>query len=273
MKLSGIENNDFVLRQKRHVEKIAKPLLRESIITHFCFVRLFAKGGCCILSMHPDWCRHFYHHGYNNLLSPDLLTPGLHLLKKESAYGAIKSDALDLFQIDYPSYISYVYQEYIDLFIFGTRPRNKQILDYYINHQQHLKNFCLYFYDIGKKKIIEGSRLEHRLQTPRFIKHMDKRGPANKHMSFILRHFSVPNITLSWRELQTCVLYIRGRSWNEIADLLHIQSETARDYYKKARVKMNVVSKSDFFDKAYHLNLHHITPTYILGLKNIKNIL
>jgi DNA-binding CsgD family transcriptional regulator len=110
--------------------------------------------------------------------------------------------------------------------------------------------------------ITEAVKEKNLLRFDKFDRDSVNLHPDQKKLNLVLRKFSVPSADLTWRELQTSMLYLRGRSWDEIAD-------TARSYLKEAKTKIGAKTKSQFFDEAYKLGLHTLPIDYILGIKKI----
>ena len=251
-----------------NIRRICANLFNHSDISYFTFARIFKTGVHGTLLTDPGWLKHYWAHDYGDLVA-DRLKDGMHLWSAlGNKFSKPVHEAKIFFNMDYKVDFIFEHENFVDLFGFATHAGNEKIIDFYLNKKEFLQKFCLYFYSVAGDLITETVKEKNLLRFDKFNRDsVNLRGDKEK-LNLVLNKFSVPDADLTWRELQTSMLYIRGRSWDEIATMLGIQTDTARSYLKDAKAKLGTKGKSEFFDRAYELSLHTLPIDYILGIKN-----
>lgn len=262
-----ITDDHYYVTTSGEINKICEELFKNTDITYFTFARIYKTGVHATLLTNPDWLKHYWKHDYGDLVE-DRLKEGMHLWTGlGEKFSKPVHEARMFFNMDYKVDLIHEHENFVDLFGFATRPGNDRIIEFYLNKQEYLKKFSLYFYSVAGPLINEAVKEKHLLRFNNFDRESVNLHPDKEKLNLVLRKFCVPDADLTWRELQTSMLYIRGRSWDEIAKSLGIHPDTARSYLKEAKAKLGTKSKSAFFDKAFLLGLHTIPVDYILGIK------
>lgn len=242
-------------------------LFKDTDITYFNFARVYKNGWHATLPSDPKWFKHYWDQGYGSLII-DRLKEGVNLWStKGGDFSKASQEAKMFFNIDHKVDLVRDHGEFYDLFGFATYSNNDSIINFYLNNMEKLEAYCSHFYACANDLLVEAVKREHLLKFDDFDSEKLDLYSDRKNVDLVLRCLKLPDIGLSWRQLQVCILYLRGRSWNEISELLGVDGETARVYLKKCKEKLGAKSRSQLYDVSYEIGLHKLPMDYILGLK------
>lgn len=248
----------FAIENAPLIRRYCDSLFRHTSLHFFTFHRVFKTGVMASLTTNPTWLKHFLYQGGSRHMEARL-KEGMHLwssLGADLSRMAIEADIM--FNVAYPVDIVFEHANFFDVFNFATFTDNDVILESYLNQRTNLDNFCFYFYSVAKS-LIESAMSERYLFCLESFNRNALSPSFNADLpGFFIQDFSLPQFSLSLREIQTAILFLRGRSWSEIADELGIQQSTARSYYHEVKQKLGVTTRTEFFDRAYEMGLHKL---------------
>ncbi|MHB1947838.1 MAG: LuxR family transcriptional regulator [Gammaproteobacteria bacterium] len=216
----------------------------------FSYRRCFTDGSRINFSNNADWLLDYYKLNlYQSSLfekSISSYSTGFSLWPQESSL-AVFLHGRQYYNSD--NGITYVinYNEYCDFFIFGADKNNKQIINFYINNLDLLKNFSGYFYNQTKKIIAVSAKnriyLPERAMQSDIGKYVYRQNITNFKNNIMLN--------LSNREKSCLYGILAGQTAKQIAGELNLTFRTVEYYIENLKKKMGCRRRSEIFNRFF----------------------
>lgn len=246
-----IDSHPF-LTTSSDIKEICKPLFEGFGISYFRYTKIFRKGGCIWLCTNNEWLSHYvdmgYYHDGMSEQNIDQYSSGVFVW--QPANNAVLKDAQQNFNIDHGVTIIDQSKDYCEMYHFATRQENHAITNFYINHQDILRHFILYFKDKAHKLITSLNKSKIILPISRKIKTLDShefaKSPSlqNKHKFFestTCQQFHLGgaynNVYLTKREAECIAWLCKGKTADEIGIILNISRRTVINHLHHIKEK------------------------------------
>jgi DNA-binding CsgD family transcriptional regulator len=233
---------EFSFQAENEIKKILSPLTKTADIQYFCYgVNLPDKSGFTLTtasSFYDKWFEHKF---------PMV---GFHL--KSGWYGwdpILPSKQLELASdFDIGNGIIYINktEEKTECFAFGSRPDNKNVLNFYLNNQPLLRKFTHHFKE-SANRLIEMAK-DHTVMphSEMILKEIAYTLPEHD----LLEDMSVTRNTLSAREWQCYSLLLKGYSIADIGLALDITKPTVAVYISRIKHKLQCSNRKEMIQRA-----------------------
>ncbi len=262
------------------IQSICEDLFNYTGITYFNFVRIFSDGTRISLSNNREWMEfvHNNHKNYRLIFEEKLKEPQTTRLVWDLVEGIREDDlmavAREQFDIDHGITLITTHQDYTEFYYFATNKANHQINLFYVNYNDVLQAFALYFKDKARKLIAraEKERLFFENHPLHWLE--EKNSQANKSPLFsefknkeffeicqIERYFlsgDLKDVYLSTREAECLTLLFDGMSPKEIAREIDISHRTVEKYIDQTKNKMRCCYRGELLKKAKTCGFMHI---------------
>lgn len=233
------------------IQQICNPLKGVGIHL-FSYRKTFADGSRINVSNNPNWIHDYYALNlYRSSLfehSIESYSSGFSLWPRSSPL-AVFSHGRDYYNSDNGITFTKKHADCCEFFLFGADKKNEQIINFYINHLDLLKNFTDYF--LEQSKILMRSAMKNLISIkltpihPNEIKniytHQDKMASINK----LILSTAKSNFysLLSHREKSCINGIIAGKSAKMIARELNLSHRTIEYYIENIKKKTGCNTK------------------------------
>lgn len=146
-----LHDNHFSLSTCEDVRAICQPLFTTTSIHYFHYARVFPDGHSMVLLTHPELHRFFWQGNYDKDVFQNYQFEGW-FIYKTSGCDLIHKTA-NYFNVDNWLLRVKHKKDYIESCGFGTPSSCGEITDFYLNNQNMLEAFCIYFKEIAKSLI------------------------------------------------------------------------------------------------------------------------
>jgi DNA-binding CsgD family transcriptional regulator len=210
-----------------------------------------------------DSLKHHIKNGYKYKpdIPPHLLNKKFYFLglsdKIDMKYDQAIYDYRNYFGMDYPFFIVERYQQYSDIFIFGSIINNSQIINFYLNNTDILENFKLYFKEKAQKLFKEANKNkifvpEQMRQNFRGLNAKEATKQTISRQRFNINRYmfegEYKNISLTKREIECLKYLVLGYTAKETANKLNISPKTVESYLYDSKTKLRCYKKSQVID-------------------------
>ena len=238
-----------VLQHSQDISDLCQPL-RSLQITYFCHVRIDAKDNFSAISNHPEFHKHYLQHNYHNV--------DIHMANTELGKWVIwdaidccgESEKMNKESEEFGIYHTFTIIEKNrankSYYHFSTDKPGKSINQEYLNNLELLRLFILYFhekvstsrslssaYDIHFSLEHEASGFEVQLNENHFI--------DNEAKSLFLKKIKMHSCSLikelTLREIEILSWLHRGKTFNQIAEILNISEVTIKKHIANIKHK------------------------------------
>ncbi len=256
-----LPKDHYCLKITSDVAEICQPLAAYGI-TYFAYYRYFDDDdSACPFTSHKDSF-------LNHMTKEYTITPPIpeKIISKRFYYLAMPDttdnfnqtffDYYFIFKIGYPLYLIERFDNYFDLFIFGTTSDNPKIINFYFNNIDVLENFTFYFKDKASKLIEKSHR--NRLIIPKHMqptfgsliaatKEDDEKQKLLKQIT--ARHYKFnlhrEEISFTKREIDSLKFLAYGQTVKEIAKSMNVSPRTIETHLNNVKLKLNCNKKSE----------------------------
>lgn len=233
------------------------PLFNKTPVTYFEFVRLYPSGHVIKLDTRAGVLPYIL--GNNLYLKPSEITSFERYMLMSNliseSIANIKSDTLRHYQkefnINHFFFINDQQKEYSESFVFGSD--NGSSIAFYMNNIDMLEKFCLYFKSVASDLIDRA--FKDRLLLIEWRDYLEKQASHKKEsldssidiasLTFLV---DGEKISLTDRESECLIPYLKGKSSKMIANMLNISARTVETHISNAKTKFNCKSKSDLYN-------------------------
>ena len=246
-----INDKYFSMEFHTDIHAICKPLFENTLIKHFCWLKIFKNNNIMVISSNLQLVKHHINLR-NYLLVPDMQVD---LDKNKFYYICFPClrdrfdhalfDYKTLFNLFNPIYLFEVSQDYYEVFIYGTPINSLSNVNYYLNILNKLENFKFYFKEKAIPFIKKTTNIEIVIPNDRipqlFITH--SKNLTNKCQGKKLE-IKGKNLTLSNRELEVVQWIGRGCTIKDIAKTLQLSPRTVEQYLNNVKIKSGIKKKA-----------------------------
>ncbi|WP_115708348.1 helix-turn-helix transcriptional regulator [Legionella sainthelensi] len=243
----------------RAIEKIAQPLFESFDLTFFSY-RLSVGDKFILLTNNYAWLKNCIDKNYVNYLpvmQPEhdfILWDGL---PKDSPLMTILKDARENFNIAHGVTIIKSYDSKEEHFNFATMNYNDGINNFYIQHQEILERFILYFKDKAKK-IIEAA-LDHAisLRDLGMIKNALKQQEFYREIDYFIENTQIKSISINVAGKQLDLNYtlahtgyylLQGLSYKQIAKACYVSVKAVEKRLEKLKDITHTSNKKELIE-------------------------
>lgn len=248
-----IDKHPF-LTMSKDIDDICKPL-RQFGIHLFSYRKTFNNGSRINVSNNANWLEDYFRLDlYKTSLFEseiDSYSSGFSVWPQESNL-PVFAHGRNYYHSDNGITLILKDKDYCEYFMFGADLHNKQMINFYINNLELLKNFTEYFYEQSNDLIKKATKnlitltptVKKSNQAIQICKSIDsssikelfpKKVHSNKPIS--------QSVPLSPREM-ACVKYLlKGKTAKEIANFLHLSYRTIEYYLENIRGKTGCRNK------------------------------
>lgn len=225
-------------------------------ITHFSHVRVTEKGKFSFLSQNPVFLRHYLESGYYNFDAHRIIpeTKEQYMLRDlQKLSGMTKQMHADFNAYGYGHTFTLIRRgiSFIDVYNFATTLGNQNINEEYLQNIDQLKQFILYFHDqisvhaslakayefnLSLKQNNAGFQLENPKLVPTTSQTMSLKS-LNK------IHLPGTQTYLTRREYECLSWLARGKTQEQIADILEITLRTVKAHIINVREKLQCANQ------------------------------
>lgn len=229
------------------VQAICNDMLNKSGIQFFDYARMFDDGSCYVLSNSSKVIDYLFENESPmfapipaNVIREDFV----YYIPEDGPYQKVMHDMKEYFNISHAFDIFEVDNGYVDVCCFATSADNNEIINYFFNNIEYLKDFLSHFKKEASTLI--SSMDDNRLQLPdkmRLNFNSTVRAPADK------------TRVLSHQQKQCLSCLMQGMTIKEIANYLKLSPRTVEHYIDAIKSKLHCSSRSKLIMKALELGL------------------
>ena len=249
------------------IKQLCRPLEDHFGLTSFVYRKNYNDGSEISLSNQPEWTEHFYSNKDIVKQSvfdkhPEHYQSGFVLWSQLKGHQEILQRA-KAFDIDHGVTIVKKVPDGVELCYFGTRSKNDDVVNRYLNNLDLLERFILYFKEQAAEIIRMAERHKIILFADKYksvqVSDADLVAiqPTNTRDDFIKATWlktlhpdgDFKGLSLSAREIDVIACLLRGMTSEETGTAIHLSSRTVEDYLSDLRTKFNVPTKSLLIQK------------------------
>ncbi len=245
--------NHISLESEALIKEICRPLFQHSEISYFIFARFYKDGAHICLPSNASWHKHFWDKQYHKN-SNDRLSNGFHFWTLNTELNKANLEAKQFFNMDNKLDLVEEFEDYYDVFGFASIGESIKTLDFYLNQQEILRKFSLYFKDQAQELIKTADKKENRLYIAE-IKNLHDKNENKIDTNLRIKKFRFGNIILTEKEMKVLSLVIRGRAAVEISQQLNVSPKTIESYVQALKNKFNCLTRAELFDKVFFLGI------------------
>jgi len=247
----------FCLTSQSQVAQICNPLFKNFNTTYFNFVRRYTDGSESCLTTDAKWTEFFYNERlYQKVLSDryarsqSLIHRIKHIPWTQFSNSPVRLAQSEHFNTGIGSTIIFMRSNYADFFHFGTRNEHIEMEERYANYPEALIRFSHYFYDKGRKLILESTEKNNRLILSDRTVHKYEISPIDnsfnlekfiseiKPKRFMLYTDRAKEIYLSQAELSCLSALTKAKTASEIGKTSHRSSRTVEKHIENIKKKL-----------------------------------
>lgn len=144
---------------------------------------------------------------------------------------------------------------------FASTPGNRQVFDFYLNHQDLLKKFVAYFRREAKE-LIQAAHAKQIAYSPKSTAERRLQSPENLSLQDFIRQVGESSFdALSKRERECYWMLVKGYSMAEIGEELSLAIPTIANYIARIKQKLTCDNKKELVAKGKkaHLIEYHLS--------------
>ncbi|MDX2164341.1 MAG: helix-turn-helix domain-containing protein [Gammaproteobacteria bacterium] len=245
-----LHDKHISLNISEHVKGICAPLFSSTGINYFHYGRLYPSGYSLVLVTSPMLHKFFWDKEYDKVVFPNY-REGIFINRYENNF---LNEVRELFNMDHWLMINKNKKEYIESFGFSTSSSNQKIMDFYLNHQDVLEQFCLYFKEQAKELIhLSESSLLYTDIGP--IENKAEETPSKLLKDFLIKDkYLIENTEkniVKMTKIEFLILYhmSNGLSAKQIGRLMGISFRTVECHLLQVKSKLLAKNKVDVIMK------------------------
>lgn len=237
------------------VKSICAPLFSTTDVNYFHYGRVYPNGYSLVLVSHPEFHKFFWQQQYDKVVFPNYQA-GLFINKCDNN---ILQEAKEYFNLDHWLMVNKDKNEYLESFGFGTYSGNDKIIEYYLNNQDVLEQFGLYFKEQARTLIAASEKsllyTENVMLPKKEIKNdLASEGLALLNKLLIDKKYLVENASQQIVKITklefTIMHYVSlGLSAKEIGKLMSISFRTVEAHFLTLKSKLLAKNKADIIRK------------------------
>jgi len=250
-------NSHIDLMRGEVIQAICKPFFDATGITHFIYNKIYQNGQCVWLSNRLDWFCHYFQKKYYTIgafeQKIETYIPGFYLWAgiEENEIGI---DARNDFNIDNGISIVDNQKTFCEFYHFASTRDNHNIINFYINNIDLIKNFTFLFKEKAREIIWQAEQHHILLFNQQPIVQIENQPPAiaskkmvNSKLFQPKRYFLKGGFQkyVTRREYDCITLLAKGKTNKEIAVLLSISVKAVELYTNSAKDRLNMATRAE----------------------------
>ena len=255
------------------IQQICHSFLKKTGLTCFIYLRIFEDGSRIYLSSHGKWTNHYIKSGFYKNHEHTLS----YITNKNRAFAlwdGFKSDQVfdDAYQHNiWNGFTIYSHEGgKHEACLFGTRPENHQIVNFYLNNIDLLQQFIQFFKikahafttPSNKNRLIVPDYLSSEPYVETLLQRCSEPEQYQHITSHLKTRLPAELSALSPRETDCLTWSAYGKTSEEIASILGISHHTVNEYLKASFKKLNANNKAMAVAKAMSYDLINTDELY-----------
>lgn len=246
-----ISENHLFFTVENTMRQICDNMLSPVGIVYFNYLRYYNDGSCYLLSTHEKAIKDIFE---NNV--PVAAPVSEKYIKNNFNYFLLPIGSYDKYlhrmkvNLNLEYFINLIdrYNNYFELFCFGSRSNHSEIVNFYINNMNFLEKFKFYFKDKAADLIRTGE--QNKVILPEIMK-PPYQGLENNSDHFFLRNHIKSrhgDVELTQRQYDCLAQLAAGRTAKEAARQLGISHRTVENYLANLKSILDCNRKSQLVD-------------------------
>lgn len=237
------------------VKSICAPLFSTTDVNYFHYGRVYPNGYSLVLVSHPEFHKFFWQQQYDKVVFPNYQA-GLFINKCDNN---ILQEAKEYFNLDHWLMVNKDKNEYLESFGFGTYSGNDKIIEYYLNNQDVLEQFGLYFKEQAKNLISASEKSLLYTENVDLTKKETKNDSANDGVAllnkllvgkkYLVENSSEQIVKITKLEFTIMHYVSLGLSAKEIGKLMGVSFRTVEAHFSTLKLKLQAKNKADIIRK------------------------
>lgn len=263
-----LPENHFFLTAQNDIRNICSDKLRSMGISYFNYLRVYNDGSSSFLCTHNDMIKYLFANNVPVAAPVDnqfVTTKFNYMILPIGKYNKLLHHAK--LNWDLSHFIDLVdrYEDYFELFCFGSTPNNSGIVNFYLNNMDYLEKFKIYFkekaFDLLKKveknKILLPNGMEPPYRGINFKSEENAQITHEVNKDFYLKS-KYGNVILTKRQYDCLSQLAAGCTAKEAAKNLGISHRTFENYLATLKSKIGCHKKSQLITR--FLNQYFLIP-------------
>jgi DNA-binding CsgD family transcriptional regulator len=247
---------DFNEMISERIDSIGASFFQKLGITHFGYIKIFKNGTMFRMANNKEWTKEFFKREYYN----DAAFYNMKNVSKEKRRlslltGEPQGEHLISLCTNFNIWNALVvyekFNDYGELWFFGTSAQNTEAINFYINNEIILKKFTLYFKD---KFSDELNNINDGNIIYSDIKLLDNNVQEQKNINDFFNEIKInyykitDELSISKKEFKYLSYLIQGKTAKEIARLTDVSFRTVEFHLNNVKQKANCKKKSHLFE-------------------------
>lgn len=266
-----LKENDLLLTSAHDVDSICQPLKELLGISWFGYVKQYNDNTRIHLDNNPLWAAHFYksYHRYLAafaLIEKQEYLSGFYLQDYFPSYmQLIIKEARDNFAICNSLVVIEKFAEYQEIYFLGMKSESKQFVNVYLNYQDLIKKFIVYFKKSASRLIETADKNRIALpwqKKPKIFNGdiVNLKEKVDTLQYFLFKQESSKNddrISLLTKKEYQCLLQMAlGKTSKEIARELFVSYRTIENHIANLKDKLGCKRKAELIKLALQIDPH-----------------
>jgi len=251
--LSALNFNESIAEK---IDLVCAPLLQSLRITHFGYIKLFNNGTMLRMANNREWTKKYFEQEYYN---DDEFYNMKDVAKEKSKFllltgepqGAHLTSLCKDFNIWNALTIYEKFNDYSDIWFFGTSQQNTEAINFYLNNINVLKKFTSFFKDKFNNEL-KNINIENLIFSNIAIETNDIKENKNIKSFFDkinIKYFKISNdLSISKKEFECLSFLIQGKTAKEIARLTGGSYRTIEFHLQNLKKKANCQKQSHLIE-------------------------
>tara|TARA_R110002110_G_scaffold360053_1_gene569876 strand:- start:18957 stop:19778 length:822 start_codon:yes stop_codon:yes gene_type:complete len=256
-KNKSVDRQHICITSTPIVRKIVEPLLKNTNISYFCYGRNYKNGGT--FTLHTD--NAYYDAWFENQfpMSLSYLNDGMHLWDDTQPKYQIEIRE-NQFNYGNGLFIVRHFEDYSEIFGYAP-PKSESISNIYLNHQDSLNKFNLYFKDKAHK-LIEEAKNSLVFTAPNMLLkekiELDNIEPQALRRHLTTNNFSIKPgsyVALTSRQIQCFHGFLQGKTAIQTGAQLCISPKSVETHLHNIKKQFKCKTRSDLIGVAWDLGI------------------
>lgn len=249
-------DSHILVRSSYDIAAICTPLKQFFDINDFNYVKIYKDHSQIKLTSRPDWIRYYYEQGFQYLgeyeIPFECIQPGYKLTSAMNAR-KIFTAAKEGFGIDNGIVLIDKYEDFCEMFWFGSTNNDPKAVNFYLNNMDLLRRFVLYFKEKAAAIITQASHerilLPHReivLESKRLMNsEVRKNFIQSVRIELYRLSGKYSHVGLTEREFECAICLLEGKTAKQTSKDLEISRRTVETHLSNIKSKVNCKTKAE----------------------------
>jgi DNA-binding CsgD family transcriptional regulator len=260
--MANVFDNHSMIRYADDVASICQPLKQYFSINDFHYEKIYKDNSKTKLVSRADWVSFYYKNGFQYFGEYETSIADIHggfYLTAAMARQNIFMVARENFNIDNGILIVDKYEDYCELFWFGSVKGDLSALHFYLNNMDLIRRFILYFKERAASIIEKADRERILIPSKKIITDDSQiimnKGRCGRHdfiNSIRVERYhlsgSYSYVMLTEREFECAVCLLEGKTAQQIGNNLHLSRRTVETHLANIKSKVSCKTKGDLIE-------------------------